>query len=189
MSLSREQILEIVNETTLVVAQELETSHKRYEFAEAFALGNASKPYRPRPYQQNYQPTENKNQNINKPIPLEIDNGSSFYRQRNKFQTSVSPQQPHAPQQLSKYTSKPQNPQSSQLAESFKRSNDRVLSDRSPFHKIQKVNFMTEVEIPSNDREYESFSEDYNQYIGDLYNYNEVDVTPLDNGDEDNYLN
>ncbi|CAD7000978.1 unnamed protein product, partial [Ceratitis capitata] len=75
--------------SALAVAQELETSHKRYEFAEAFALGNAGKPYRPRPYQQNYQSTENKNQNINKPIPMEVDNGSSFYRQRNKFHLNV----------------------------------------------------------------------------------------------------
>ncbi|CAD7001987.1 unnamed protein product, partial [Ceratitis capitata] len=131
----------------------------------------------------------NKNQNINKPIPMEIDNGSSFYRQRDKFQTSVSPQQPHAPQELFKYTSQPQNPQSSNPAVAYKRNNDRVLSDRSPFHKIQKVNFMPEVEVFPNDQEYESFSEDYNQYIGDHYNCNKVDVTPLDNGDEVNYLN
>lgn len=172
--------------TALAVAQELQTSHRRYEFAEAYAMGYAIKPNRPRPTYPQYQSIEPKGHNINRPTPMEIDSGSSFFRQRiNSSSPQQQPSRSLLQPQSYKFASKPRTPS---MPVKFKRTHDPIYSDRSPIHKVQKVNFMPEVGTTENDDEYQSQNYDYQQDNEDYYNYDEIDVT-TDCGDEINYLN
>lgn len=151
--------------SALAVAQELEVNHRRHDFARAFAVGSSMKAT-PQ-YQLVQKPTTPITRNFQSgsslPIPMEIDQNTSYYRRRPSPQ---SPLTPHHQQNKSSLRTQ-QLARNPQLHQSLpfqsvtpKRSREQSFSHQTPLNKIQKVNFMTEKES-SNEEEFERYSDDY----------------------------
>lgn len=122
--------------TALAIAQELETNHRRYDFANTFAMGRMVRPNKVRSYgpQYNRSPLPSLHFN-NTPEPMEVDPGSSFYKQRtleNNHQSQSRNVNVAQPQQLPI------------RAQPFKRPREQSGSFDKPQQKNQRVNFMSE---------------------------------------------
>lgn len=88
---------------------------------------------------------------------MEVDNNTGYYRQRVDNPNLITPQLQHikdsvSPHNLLNYISKPQylNPN---LQVSYKHNREQLRSDRSPFMKLQKVNYMPEEAETSSNRD------------------------------------
>lgn len=168
--------------SALVIAQELEMNHRRYDFARAFALGNSMKTSKSKPYHLNQaQATQNTMQHI----PMDVDTSGHFQRsnvqnynkpsqnnelkpKQNTFQRNVPNQYP---QNYKPNFSPPPNPNIGAIP---KRPRDYSFSNKSPFHKQQKINHMAAES--SNDDESSDFDENQSQvseYLDDISN-NEI---------------
>lgn len=190
--------------TALAAAQELCINHRRYDFAEAFAIGNTFKPNKPLKSQYRQMEPDNRphtfmrfNQNVsNKPTPMEVDTNTGHYRHGINNANLITPQHqyiekavtPHA-----NYISKRPhlNPN---VQVTYKRNREQSHSDRSPFQKLQKVNYMPEeVETSSNGDELLSqntdFEYDYYNEMSQNNNHTLDDNIVAKYGDEINCLN
>lgn len=135
--------------SALAVAQELQMSHMRYDFAQAFAMGYTPKPNNPRASVQQQQPRSYPN--VTKmPTPMEVDNSSSFYRQHttNPYLTQQQHNNNFSKPNIFTYTPKPHISNSNQQF-THKRAREQSSSDRIPIQKAQKINFMPDLTNPN----------------------------------------
>lgn len=125
--------------TALATAQELETNHKRHEFASTYAAGNTAKtnrvtnpPVASHPSFRNWPQQKNTN---NIPTPMDVDPGSSMFRRPTAATTQSQRQQMNTNQ-------------------GFKRAyQDTGSSKVLPMQKTQRVNFMPETCDDDDDEE------------------------------------
>lgn len=125
--------------TALVTAQELETNHRRNDFARIFAAGSFAKTSKQK---QNPIPITNKNNNV---VPMEVDSSRMF--NANQFSNRNIPQDNpgvrHTANNIhSSFANPIQNPNSGAIP---KRSREQAISNKSRFYKQQRINHMPDV--------------------------------------------
>lgn len=143
----------------LAIAQELETNHRRYDFAQTFATGNFIK------VNNKLQKT---NQVFNKPIPMDIDSSRMLHRNVN----SRSNNYPNQNSNRYPFVNPHQNNQNStpqpfvNFHPSYPNRNTGAIpkrqiprdssgSNHSPFNKQQRINYMPSFEDSNADQGYE----------------------------------
>lgn len=165
--------------SALVTAQELETNHKRNDFARAFAAGTLVRSNKPKTYQ-------NFNHPINKPVPMDVDSSKihqknniarnypdhrtrqnqafpNIFRQNN-FQSFGHPNQNfsgNTPQQFPNYNS----------GAIPKRTREISDSSKSPFHKQQRINHLPDLRPISEGSDTEETQSDVSDVIDDISNH------------------
>lgn len=169
--------------SALAKAQELEANQHRYNFARAFdnslyagALSNA--PPRNNPHYRRIAetlPVSNQQKQNHQPVAeddhMSIDNSSRYrYNSRRMAQTQIRSHTPtHPPIATSGKQTIRQQPQTSEANRAFKRPRD---SDRAPFSKAQRINFLQPKSIdkgPKNSHEYEDQAVDIPEYDDQIH--------------------
>lgn len=141
----------------LVTAQELETNHRRNDFARTYAVGNFAKSSKNRVQDQFQQYQKNK------PVPMEVDSSKVMLNKNRDSRTNTQQRQQNYPNYSQQRLTPFQN-----LSRSFpnpntgaipKRGRENSFSNRSPFYKQQRINHMPDAE-PVTDIDENSSSED-----------------------------